>query len=199
MRTGCAMVSALVLAGLAFTQDAGAQGAPSAGRVRVVELTTGRAVIVGQLVRRSSDSILIIADTVVVWNGTDKVIIQGSEQMFILGEQHRLEHSAGIRGRTLNGMGIGLLVGTAGGALLGAATYRAPDCGPEAIICLDFGRGFSATVAAIMGGGTGILLGATFGASAKYELWRPLAERGARVAIAPTAKGGVQLRGAMAF
>lgn len=190
MRTGCAMVSALVLAGLAFTLDAGAQGAPSAGRVRVVELTTGRAVIVGQLVRRSSDSLLIVADTVVVWNGTEKVIIQGSEQMFILGEQHRLEHSAGIRGRTLEGMGIGLLVGTAGGALLGAATYSERDF---------FGRGFSATVAAIMGGGTGILLGATFGANAKHELWRPLAEQGARVAIAPTAKGGVQLRGAMAF
>ena len=66
---------------------------------------------------------------------------------------------------------IGLLVGAAGGAILGAATYAPGKCDPSAIICIDvFDRGSTAAMGAVLLGAVGGLVGLMAGASPK-ETW----------------------------
>ncbi len=66
---------------------------------------------------------------------------------------------------------IGLLIGAAGGAALGATTYS--DSCTQGEFCLDFGRGFAAASGAVLLGAVGGLIGVLNGASPK-ETWVPV-------------------------
>lgn len=69
---------------------------------------------------------------------------------------------------------IGLLVGAAGGAILGAITYSPTKCDPSVSFCVDvFDQGSSAAMGAVLLGAAGGLVGLIAGASPK-ETWVPV-------------------------
>ncbi len=152
MRMRRAVLTVLILASATFASDAGAQVTPAANRVRVVESCpcsgcacgsiSKRTLIVGQLVRQTNDSVVIVPDS---------LSAQGTEHVFLFG------------------------------------------CG------FDFGRGFSTYIGASLYGMAGLVIGGIVGARNTHEVWRPMAERGVRMAIAPTAKGGAQFTARMSF
>lgn len=181
---------ALVLAYLSSTSSVRAQQASTGSRVRIVESTSRRVVEVGQLLRLANDTATILPKR---GAATDTPL------HFVLGNQHRLEQSAGMHRRTLRGLGIGFLVGAASGAMLGSATYKKPECGAESIICLDFGRGFATGAGAITLSVPGALIGALVGRSQTHEVWRVKNQRDLRISIIPTAQGRVRLMGALSF
>lgn len=120
----------------------------------------------------------------------------------MLGREHRVERSVGMRPRTLLGMGIGLLGGAVGGGILATAMYEPPNCANRVsfLSSCNVDGGASNTLAdAVVGSEPGRVIGGLVGARNKNEAWRPMAERGVRVAIAPTAKGGAQLTARMSF
>lgn len=94
-------------------------------------------------------------------------------------------------------MGIGLLLGAGAGALLGAATYRRPDCS-QSFICLDFGPGVAAAAGAVVLGVPGMVVGA-FAGSSKRERWRPLGTLAPRAALLPTGSRSAALAVSISF
>ena len=69
---------------------------------------------------------------------------------------------------------IGLLVGAAGGAILGAMTYSPSKCDSSVSFCVDlFDQGSSAAMGAVLLGGVGALVGFIAGAAPK-ETWVPV-------------------------
>ena len=199
MRMRRAVLTVLILASATFASDAGAQVTPAANRVRVVESCpcsgcacgsiSKRTLIVGQLVRRTDDSVVIVPDS---------LSAQGTEQVFVLGTQHQLLQSVGFRRRTLRGMGTGLLVGAVGGGVWGALYDEKPVCA-QGSSCFEYGRGYNAFWGAFLLAWPGLVIGGLVGASNTHEVWRPMADRSVRVAIAPTAKGGAQFTARMSF
>ncbi len=185
MFTRRAVLIVLVLASITLAQSARGQVSSPGYRVRIMESHSRRPLIVGWLVRQTIDSVVIVPDS---------LLSQGTERVFVLGRQHRLEQSAGLRRRTLRGMRTGLLVGAAGGGILGASTWACP---PDSLIC--FSRGISAAAGAVLLALPGLLVGGIVGGQKTHEAWRPIGDRGVRVAIAPTAKRGVQLTATTSF
>lgn len=181
-------LAVLVVASIAFAPSAHGQVSPSGNRVRVMESTSKRALVIGQLVRRTNDSVVVVPDS---------LSSQGTEQVFVLGPQHRLQQSVGFRRRTLRGMGTGLLVGAVGGGLSAAAGYKKEkDC---EVYCSNGTRRGDAFLGAFVLAWPGLLIGGIVGASNTHEVWRPMAEHGVRMAIAPTAKGGAQFAARVSF
>ena len=64
---------------------------------------------------------------------------------------------------------------------------------------LASGRGYNAFWGAFLLAWPGLVIGGLVGASNTHEVWRPMADRSVRVAIAPTAKGGAQFTARMSF
>jgi hypothetical protein len=84
-------------------------------------------------------------------------------------EVSRIQVSTGrnrAKGALFNGL-IGLGLGAAGGAALGALTYE--DSSSCSFICLS--RGESAQLGGILGGGAGLIVGAITGAVTGREKW----------------------------
>ena len=72
------------------------------------------------------------------------------------------------------GLLFGLLVGAAGGAILGAMTYSPSKCDSSVSFCVDlFDQGSSAAMGAVLLGGVGALVGFIAGAAPK-ETWVPV-------------------------
>lgn len=170
MRIRHAVGTTLILAGISLAPDARAQVTPPANRVRVVESAcpcrgctcrsnSKRALIVGQMVRQSNDSIVIVPDS---------PSSQGTEQVFVLGREHRVKRSVGMRPRTLLGMGIGLLGGAVGGGILATAMYEPPNCANRVsfLSSCNVDGGASNTLAgAVVGSVPGLVIGGLVGAS----------------------------------
>jgi hypothetical protein len=95
----------LHVASVILAHRADAQDLASGQRVRVMESTSRRTLVVGQLIRQTNDSVVIRPDS---------ASTSGYEQVWVLQPDHRIEQSAGLRGRTRKGMGVGLLVGIIG-------------------------------------------------------------------------------------
>jgi hypothetical protein len=69
---------------------------------------------------------------------------------------------------------VGFLIGAGAGAVLGAATYKKPEC--HEIVCdiLPDTRSFDATLGAVLLGGAGAIVGAVIGAH-PTDTWVPVA------------------------
>ena len=74
---------------------------------------------------------------------------------------------------------MGLVIGVAVGAVLGAATYEEPKCTPDAWMCgfMDPGRGGTAAITGAAGGILGTLVGFIAGAASPAERWAPASVR----------------------
>lgn len=166
----------LLLASLTLVYRADAQVLPSGQRVRVMESTSRRAVLVGQLIRQSNDTIVI---------RLDNASTSGNEQVWVLQADHRIEQSAGFRRRTRKGMGVGLLAGLTAGAAIGAASYSKPNCS-SGFVCFDYGRGFAASSGAVLLGLPAMVIGGIIGATSPVESWQPAPARTARLSLVPT-------------
>jgi hypothetical protein len=186
-RRCCLML--LHVAGVILAHRADAQGLASGQRVRVMESTSRRALVVGQLIRQTNDSVVIRPDS---------ASTSGSERVWLLERDHRIEQSAGLRGRTRKGMGVGLLVGLAAGAAIGAGSYSKPKCSGD-FICFDYGRGSAATAGAVLLGLPVMVIGGIIGHGSKHETWRPVSDQGPRVMVAPRPSGGVRFSAVMPF
>ena len=105
----------------------------------------------------------------------------------------RLEVSRGRRKHTWRGAGIGLLVGTAAGAAISAATYHESDrsCPATDSFCgfdVSPDRGETVIAGAVLGGALGAAVGGVVGASRRKEAWRVVPLDRPRVGLAPFGK-----------
>jgi hypothetical protein len=80
-----------------------------------------------------------------------------------------LDVSTGVRGNGRRGMLYGSLIGLGAGAVLGAATYKKPDCNGS-YFCPN-GPAIDITAGALVGGVVGFAVGGLWGASHPSEQW----------------------------
>jgi hypothetical protein len=126
--------------------------------VRVSGSTLGSEVRRGTLVATTPDSLVIVPKDQTAFSVHTATI-------------SKLEVMRGTHTAKAKYALVGLLIGAAGGAALGASTYS-DSCG-QAEFCLDFGRGFAAASGAVLLGAVGALIGTINGASPK-ETWIPV-------------------------
>ena len=107
----------------------------------------------------------------------------------------KLEVSQGRRGNGKRGMLYGSVIGIAAGAVLGAVTYKKPECAGVAYFCPE-GSGLDVTAGGLLGGIVGFAVGGLWGATHPSERWAPRS-LGA-VGLAPSAHG-VTLRVSAGF
>jgi hypothetical protein len=94
----------------------------------------------------------------------------------------RLEWPVAQKRATLRGMGIGALVGTVGGIIVGVTT--AEDCGRSSALC--FGPGEMAVAFGVALGSVGATLGGIIGHGRRITIWEGSeVPRAHRVAVAP--------------
>jgi hypothetical protein len=96
-----------------------------------------------------------------------------------------LEVSRGVRGNGRRGMLYGSVIGLGLGAVVGAATYKKPDCNTT-FLC-PAGPAIDITAGALVGGVVGLAVGGLWGASHPSDRWsrRMLND----VGLAPLAHG----------
>jgi hypothetical protein len=176
----------LLLASLMLVSRAEAQALPSGQRIRVMESSSKRPLVVGQLIRQTNDTVVVRADS---------ASMSGNDQVWVLQPDHRIEQSAGFRRRTRKGMGVGLLVGLTAGAAIGAGSYTKPRCNSD-FICFDYGRGSAATGGAVLMGLPAMVIGGIIGATSPVESWRPA--RTTRLSLMPT-PGRLRLAATLMF
>lgn len=167
-------------------RQAPAQAAPApAGRVRVMDAAHSAPLAIGELVRVAGDTVVIVS--------ADR-----TSTALVLAQGRQLEVSAGVHGRTITGIGVGLLVGAALGAAIGYASYQEPDCAQSGF-CIDFGPGMSAAAGAALFSLPGMLIGGIAGSKSRHETWRPLDHRTVHVRVAPAGTRGVQFGVSVGF
>jgi hypothetical protein len=130
-------------------------------RVRVS--APGAGTLTGRVVAVEGDSLLLARD-----RSADTLRLAQSQLT-------SLDVSVGRHKRRWRGAGLGFLGGAALGAVIGAATYKKPDCSGEAYFC-DLGQGFDATFGAALLGGVGAVVGAIIGGGSADD-WQPVALR----------------------
>jgi len=92
---------------------------------------------------------------------------------------HRIEVVQGQKSRWLSGMGLGLVVGTVGGAVIGyAATADEPSL-----------PGIGAVAGLVLGAPVGLLTGGIVGAFLKTERWQSVPLHDLRATVAPQTDG----------
>lgn len=130
--------------------------------VRVESTVLGSGLHKGSVVAASSDTLLFqsAAATTPVAIGTPNII--------------KLEVARGQQTHKARGALIGFVIGASAGAVLGAATYKEPEC--HEIVCsiLPDTRSFEATLGAVLLGGAGAIVGALIGAR-PTDTWVPVA------------------------
>lgn len=107
-----------------------------------------------------------------------------SGETIALGQEDavRLEWPVAQKRATLRGLGIGALIGTVGGIIVGVTT--AEDCGRSSGLC--FGPGEMAVAYGVALGSVGATLGAIIGHGRRITIWEGSeAPRAHRVAVAP--------------
>ncbi|HEX6537139.1 MAG TPA: hypothetical protein VF041_21335 [Gemmatimonadaceae bacterium] len=92
----------------------------------------------------------------------------------LLVELQRLEVSQGWKRDTWRGVGVGAVAGGITGAVIGAVTYRRPECDEGAFGCsvADFGPGGQAAIAGALGAIAGAVVGGVIGSLHTSEHWR---------------------------
>jgi hypothetical protein len=162
-------LTALTLACFLTASQAAAQTPVGQGsRVRVVQRSSGAAVVTGSLARLTGDSLV--------------VNVGDSPRTFVVDQAHELQVSRGKKGRTGRGLLLGLLGGATLGAIIGAATSNESDCGAADYLCLDT-PAFGALSGGLLGGLLGTAAGGIIGSQMKSERWQSVDHRGIRVAF----------------
>lgn len=152
----CAVVASN--SALAQTDSIARWPVDSGARVRVRAATLGPMFRRGTLTSATADSIVIQQPRV----GRFAVGLDQITSLQVLRESHTEKAKYTM---------IGLLVGAAGGAILGAATYSPTKCDSSVTFCIDvFDRSSTAAMAAVLLGAVGGLVGLMAGASPK-ETW----------------------------
>lgn len=154
MKTTGLILAAVALSSLGSPQAATAQLPLPGTRVRVVDAVTLVPVMTGELVSTAGDTVIV------------KTLGQVPTP-FVVGPQYQLQVSVGTHRKTGTGIGLGLLIGGAAGALIGLATYQ--ECDGN---CFDFGPGPNAVAGAVLGGLLGMVIGGTSGANTKSDRWQ---------------------------
>jgi len=183
-RVGFAIACPLLL----LASLAEAQTSHGSARVRLVNTINGRMLVAGTLAGQVGDSVAIVPDS-----------SDGLPQRFAVGTQYRLEHSVGVHRRTMEGFAIGAVAGALAGALIGTASYQKPNCPPDQLICLDFGKGFSASAGAVVFAVPSAIIGAIAGHNTVREVWRATPADRTRVAFYPVQGGGMRIAAAVTF
>jgi hypothetical protein len=143
LRTAVVFSIALLAPGIVAAQRA----APPVGtRIRVTPLDSSASYLIGTVVGQTGDTLVVLCEP------RDSVRV-------ILATVDLLEVSGGRRANVGKGMGVGLLVGGAGGAAIGAAAIDAEW------------RGVGALLGAGAGALGGLLVGAVVGSSVLTERW----------------------------
>lgn len=161
MRRFAPVLLLVVLAATASAQES--RGLPSEVQpgVRVRAVSPAAGTVTGRVTAVQGDDFLVARDRL-----ADTVRLSASQLS-------SLDLSVGRHKRRWRGAGVGLLGGAALGAVIGAATYRKPDCSGATYFC-DLNRGFDAAFGAVVFGGIGAATGALVGAG-KADDWKPLA------------------------
>lgn len=158
-------------------------------RVRLVDMTSGRPLVTGALTGRVGDTLLIMPDS-----------SEGEPQRFSLSSTLRVEHSIGMQRRTMQGFGVGALIGAISGALMGASSSnKKPDCPPDQLICGNFGPSVSASGGAVLLALPGAIIGAIAGYNTQREGWVPADDDRTRLTVAPLSRGGLRIGAAVTF
>lgn len=140
------------------------------------------ATLTGRLVALDRDSLVLRPDG----DPTGTITVPG--------EALAIEVSAGRQRRWARGMGVGLITGAVGGAIIGAATFE--PCIGWCILTPNSREGWAALNATLMGLG-GVVAGGVVGALIETERWRPVTvgSDSVRVGLRSTVRSiGVQLR-----
>jgi hypothetical protein len=173
---------------LFVASHAQAQTSNGTTRVRLVNTMNGRTLVAGMLAARMGDSVAIVPDS-----------SDGLPRRFAIATQYRLEQSAGVHRRTMDGFAIGAVAGALAGALIGTASYRKPTCPPDQLICLDFGRGFSTSAGAVVFAVPSAIIGAIAGYNSHREAWQAVPDDRTRLAFHPLPGGGMRVVAAISF
>jgi hypothetical protein len=143
LRTVAVCSIALFAQGMAAAQRL----APPVGtRIRVTPLDSRAPYLIGTVVGQAGDTLVVLSEP------RDTVRVTLTTLDF-------LEVSGGRRARVGRGMGLGFLVGAAGGAAIGAAAIDSEW------------RGVGALLGAGLGGLSGLLVGAAVGSAVRTERW----------------------------
>ena len=163
MREFIAVVLIASLASAAGAQEPSTRpaGVEAGARVRASAPATG--IVTGRVVEAGRDSLAVARD-----HGADTVRLA-------LNQLTSLDVSTGRHKRRWRGAGFGFLGGAALGAVLGAATYRKPECSGDTYFC-DLGQGFDAAFGAVLLGGAGAVAGAIVGGGSTDD-WQPVVLR----------------------
>ncbi|MBL0172950.1 MAG: hypothetical protein IPP90_20035 [Gemmatimonadaceae bacterium] len=168
-------------------RQAEGQGAIPGARVRIVR-ESNQILVEGELVSRTANGVSIRSVTPDSTSSAIEWVLQGND---------RLEQSTGMHSNALRGAGVGLLLGAAAGALVGAGTYEEPACDGGCFV--DLGRGFSVAAGAVVGAVPGMLLGAVLGTGSKHESWRTMVARPVSLSVTPASLRGVRVTASLAF
>jgi hypothetical protein len=185
---GLAAVSILLLS-VAPQLHAQASAAASPTRVRLVDVTNGRPLVTGALTGRAGDTLLIMPDST-----------EGEPQRFSLSSMLRVEHSIGMQRRTMQGFGVGALIGGITGALIAASSSsKQPTCPPDQLICGNFGPSVSASGGAVLLALPGAIIGAIAGYNTQREGWVAADDDRTRLTVAALSRGGLRIGSAVTF
>ena len=161
---------------LACVASVSSLDAQEAGSVTIAGVSVGSRIriatrdaepFIGTLVRRGADTLVV-------------ELPSGAALTLPASRISRLDVSGGVRRRTWQGAGVGLLAGVGVGTAVGLATYRRTDCIDSAIaqglVCPfidDVSRQTTVMIDAALIGTAGTLLGALVG-HVGHETWIPV-------------------------
>jgi hypothetical protein len=160
----CAML--LAIGSTTAAAQTGAMPALPAGiRIRVTSPALQPSRLVATVIGQHADTLVVRGD-----GRPDSTVLASATVT-------RLELSRGFHSRTLKGLVVGALAGTAFGAVSSYATYKKTEC-TTFVGCSDTGiasRSAATTLGAIAGGALGALVGAAVGAVVRVEEFQYLA------------------------
>ena len=130
-------------------------------RVRIATPSQrGQYRIVGNIVATRPDTLLLQTADV------------ATPRAVAVGDISTLEVSRGRRGNGRRGMLYGVVIGASAGALLGAATYKKPDCAGTFLCPSPDGPGLDIAAGGLLGALVGIGAGGIWGAAHPSERWQ---------------------------
>ena len=165
---------ALVLAGIVLPSAAAAQVVVPGARVRIVDVSSNRPLMVGQLVRQAGDSVTILSE--------ENLAAAAAHTVWVVGGQRRLEVRTAVHRHAAVGLLLGGMAGAAVGYAIGSSAPN--NCANSWFLCIS-----PAETGAMGGSLLGMVIGAVVGHGARSEDWRRVDQAPVGVAVSPGAQG----------